>query len=120
MQTTRASVQHLRQNPQRKGVLMAEGRCMVINVHIGVDFRLGKEPFLGLLRHLQRDHIRRLILALLDSPEIFLGLRKRFLALEISHQNKCQVLRRIIGGVKLIGLRLGNRGDVRGPTNDRP
>ena len=62
---------------------MAECRCVPVYVHIRVRLRLGVKTFLGLLRLLQRHHVRRQTLAFLQATKIFLSHSQSWFGFEI-------------------------------------
>ena len=99
---------------------MPERHRVPIDVHLRIGVGLGEHALLGNLLHLERDHVRRLLFARRDAAKVTLRLLGGFLGLEVADQDQRDVLRRVVGLVKLIRLRLGNRGNVRGPSDHGP
>ena len=99
---------------------MLERHRVPEDVHLRVGFRLGVHPLLRQLLDFERHHVRRRLRAARDALEVLLRLRLGLVRLEVAHENERDVLRRIIDRVELVGLRLGDRRDVRRPAHDRP
>ena len=86
----------------------------------GIGLHLGVHVLLDPLFELESDDVGRLFLSARNAPEVFLCQGESLLILEVADQHEGDVLRRVVGGVEFIGLRLADRGNVRGPADDRP
>ena len=117
VEPARVRGKQLAQNLQRVGILVAERHRVPEDVHLRIRLRLGIHAFLGGLFDFQRDHIRRGDFAARDAGKVFLRQRRGARHVEIADQNQRDVLRRIVGGVEFIRLRLGDGGDVRRPAD---
>ena len=88
--------QHRGQHIQRMTVGMPRRGRMPQDVHLRIGLRLGVHPFFHFLRHLSRDHFRRVFLSARDSAKVTLAEFHHFIGLEIPHENQRDVLRRIV------------------------
>ena len=111
---------NLGQDLQRIGVAVPERHRVPEDVHLRVGLGLGVHALLGQLLDFERHDIRRRLRPARDALEVLLRQRLGLGRLEIAHEDERDVLRRVIGRVELVGLRLGDGREVRRPADDRP
>ena len=99
---------------------MPEGDGAPADVDLGIRLGLAIHALLGEMGDFERHDVGRLFLAARDAVEILLKLFHRLVRLEVADEDQGDVLRRVVEGVKFIGLLLGNGRDVGGPADDRP
>ncbi|OQC23387.1 MAG: hypothetical protein BWX68_02818 [Verrucomicrobia bacterium ADurb.Bin063] len=120
VQPAGARGQNLAEDFQRIRIPVPERHGMPQDIHLRIRLGLGVHALFGRLRHFRCDHVRRRPGAARDALEVFAHQRPGRGGREIAHQDECDVLGRIIRGVELIRLRLGNGQQIRGPADHRP
>ena len=95
-------------------------RRMPQNIHLRVGLRLGVHSFFHLLRHLERDDLRRVSFSARNAAKVAFAQLGRLIGLEVANKNECDVLRGVVERIKLVGLSFGDGRNVRRPANHRP
>ena len=99
---------------------MAKGHCVPENIDLRIGFSLGVHPFFGLLLDFHCNHVGRGLFASWDATKVFLSQLPGMVRIKVSHQDGGEILRGVVDCEKIVGILLGNGGDIRWPANHRP